>query len=119
MEERSDLVALFRALGDPTRVRIFDYLCTVAEDDGSPCPGGSVLPKGATVGDVCTHVLGVKTSSAVSFHLKEMKIAGLIQSERCGRQIICSVSPEAVEALKDYLGHLPHCEDSHNANGQN
>lgn len=111
MEERSDLVALFRALGDPTRVRIFDYLCAVAEEETRDCPGGSVLHRGATVGDVCSHVLGVKTSSAMSFHLKEMKMAGLIHSNRSGRQILCTVAPEAVEVLRDYLAHLPDVEE--------
>ena len=105
VNEIRERAAMFRALGDPTRMRIFDFLrsccCEVAVDEG-----GDVCPSdGSTVGTVCCHVTGgEKVTSTVSFHLKELKNAGLITIERRGRHMLCAIVPSAVDALHDYLG---------------
>lgn len=96
---------MFRALGDPTRLRIFEFLreccCEVAVgEEGEVCPSD-----GATVGTVCCHVTGgEKVASTVSFHLKELKNAGLITMERRGRHMLCAIVPSAVAALHEHLG---------------
>lgn len=96
---------MFKALGDPTRLRIFDFLCTcccpvAVEDTGDVRP---VL--GPTVGEVCCQVTGAdKITSSVSFHLKELRLAGLVTMERRGKNMICGVNREAVAALASYLG---------------
>lgn len=96
---------MFRALGDPTRVRIFEFLrsccCPVAMGEE-----GEVHPvEGATVGEVCCQVTGVdKITSTMSFHLKELRSAGLITMERRGKYMVCSVNREATARLADYLG---------------
>lgn len=95
---------MFKALGDPTRLRIFEFLrtccCTVAVDDE-----GGVRPlNGPTVGEVCCQVTGAdKITSTISFHLKELRKAGLITMEKRGKNMICAIDREAVRQLAAYL----------------
>lgn len=103
-----DVTHFFRALGDPTRRRIFEFLCARC------CPvalekGGEVHPVlGVTVGEVCCHVTGSeKFSSTISFHIKELRLAGLITAEKSGKFMICAVRREAIQAMEDYLAALP------------
>lgn len=103
-----DLTAMFRALGDPTRRAIFEFLCTrccpvAVEEDGAVHP-----VQGVTVGEVCCHVTGEeKFSSTISFHLKELRLAGLIRAEKQGKFMVCSARAEAIDALTEYLHSLP------------
>ncbi len=96
---------MFKALGDPTRLRIFDFLrgccCPVAVEET-----GDVRPvQGPTVGEVCCNVTGAdRITSVVSHHIKELRLAGLITVERRGKNMICGVNREAVAALAAYLG---------------
>ena len=108
-----DLAAMFKALGDPTRLRIFTFLrqqcCPVALEDN-----GAVRPVlGPTVGEVCCHVTGLeRINSTISFHLKELRLAGLITIDRRGKNMICGVNRDAVAALAAYLGSsLPDTND--------
>ncbi len=104
----ADVTSMFRALGDPTRRAIFEFLCerccTVALEDS-----GEVHPvQGATVGEVCCHVTGSdKFSSTVSFHIKELRLAGLINAEKSGKFMLCSVRRESIDQLVIYLASLP------------
>ena len=106
MEQKScDLAAMFKALGDPTRLRIFEFLraqcCPVALEDN-----GDVRPvRGPTVGEVCCHVTGLeRINSTISHHLKELRLAGLISIDRHGKNMICGVNREAVANLAAFLG---------------
>jgi len=96
---------MFKALGDPTRLRIFEFLqaqcCPVAVEDET----GDVRPViGPTVGEICCHVTGELTvTSTISFHLKELRQAGLITMERQGRHIICGVNRDAAARLAAFL----------------
>ena len=105
MGNSQDLTIMFKALGDPTRRRIFDFLrsccCPVAVDDN-----GDVRPASSpTVGDVCCQITGSteQSQSTISHHLKELRTAGLIAMERRGKHIICSVDQEALIALSAYF----------------
>ena len=104
MNETLDRSAMFKALGDPTRLRIFEFLraqcCPVAVGEA-----GDVRPVlGPTVGEVCCQVLGAdKIPSSLSFHLKELRLAGLVTMEKRGKHVICGVNRQAVAALADYL----------------
>ncbi len=95
---------MFKALGDPTRVRIFDFLrqrCgAVAIGEG-----GEVRPvQGPSFGEVCCHVAGKdKVDTRMSFHLNALKDAGLIDVERRGRFMVCDVNLLAVSRLAAYL----------------
>ena len=97
---------MFKALGDPTRLRIFEFLraqcCPVAVEGET----GDVRPlTGPTVGEVCCNVTGEPAiTSTLSFHLKELRQAGLITMERQGRHMICGVNRDAVARLTAYLG---------------
>lgn len=103
-----DVTAMFRALGDPTRKAIFEFLCErccpVAVE-----PSGEVHPMlGATVGEVCCHVTGSeKFSSTVSFHIKELRLSGLITADKRGKFMVCSVNRESIEAMALYIASLP------------
>ena len=109
-----DPATMFRALGDPTRLRLFQFLrccpCEVAiEEDGRVRP-----VSGPTVGEVCCRVTGAqKISSTVSHHLRELRLAGLITMEKRGRHIVCAANPKAVEALAKFLTETP-CEVTEN-----
>ena len=105
MAERAELAAMFKALGDPTRLHIFEFLrdccCPVALEDN-----GDVRPvAGPTVGEICCHVTGAeRITSTISFHLKELRLAGLITVERRGKNMICAVNPDTAASLAAYLG---------------
>jgi DNA-binding transcriptional ArsR family regulator len=99
-----DMAGAFKALGDPTRLKIFAFLCRQC------CPvalgeNGDVRPvSGPTVGEVCCHVTGAeRINSTISHHLKELRLAGLVTVERRGKNMICGVKRNAVAGLAAYL----------------
>ena len=67
-----------KALADPTRLRILQRL---AEDDG-------------TVTDLMRHV--DLSQPLVSWHLRRLRAAGLVETRRQGRETICSLGREAL-----------------------
>lgn len=107
-----DLSTMFKALGDPTRLKIFDFLraqcCPIAVEDS-----GDVRPVvGPTVGEICCSITGAeKITSSVSFHIKELRLARLVTVERRGKNMICSVNLDAVRALTEYLGDSSATDD--------
>lgn len=103
-----DLSAKFKALGDPTRLRIYTFLrnccCEVEVDEE-----GVARPVcGPTVGEVCCSITGSeKVSSTISFHLKELRQAGLIRMERRGKNMVCGIEPAALESLQGFFANSP------------
>jgi len=81
--DAASLAALFRALGDPSRVRIFNLLAT---SDEPICVCELTDPLGLSQG-------------TVSFHLKKLLQAGLIQREQRGTWAYYSVRPGAFDQL--------------------
>ena len=78
---------LFKALGDPQRVRVVNLLTTA----GAPLC-------------VCeiTEALGVSQSTA-SFHLKKLTNAGLLHREQRGTWAYYSIDPQAMSTLRSVV----------------
>ena len=84
-----ELAKRFAALGDPVRLRLLSLLATAA--DGCVCACDLVEPVG-------------KSQPTVSHHLKILREAGLITSERRGVNVWYAAVPSALELLRDALG---------------
>ena len=85
----ADADLLFRALADPTRRAIFERLCREGE---------------ATVGSL-TEAAGV-SQPAVSKHLGQLKLAGLVHDRRQGREAHYSADLSALAPLGDWMSHM-------------
>jgi ArsR family transcriptional regulator len=83
-EEAAMTATLFKALADPTRVRIVNMLATAGE--------------GVCVCDL-TPELGL-SQPTVSHHLKKLAEAGLLQREQRGTWAFYSLDPDALSLLQ-------------------
>jgi len=81
----------FAALADPVRLQLVSLLAT--SDRGAVCACDLVDPVG-------------KSQPTVSHHLKVLADAGLITSERRGRNVWYGVVPAALESLRTALAPL-------------
>ncbi len=96
--EKHDLAGMFKALGDPMRLRVFLFLRSRSGEPGAD----------PTVTEVSRSVAASKKiPSKVSRALKELRVAGLVTIERQGKNILCGVNREAVMALGACFGALP------------
>jgi ArsR family transcriptional regulator, arsenate/arsenite/antimonite-responsive transcriptional repressor len=101
------IAQLLRALGDPTRLQIFSMLCCC----NSPLAvkdSGQVRPVcGQTAGEICCQVTGQgRINSRISFHLKELRQAGLISVERQGKHMICAIKPDTLSEIKSVFEQM-------------
>lgn len=87
MEKKQALDAL-SALAHETRLDVFRHLVQAG-------------PDGAPAGEI-GESLGVP-SPTLSFHLKELKIAGIVRADRRGRSIVYRAD---YESMNDLLGYL-------------
>jgi ArsR family transcriptional regulator, arsenate/arsenite/antimonite-responsive transcriptional repressor len=78
----------FSALADPVRLQLLSLLATA--DGGAVCACDLVGPVG-------------KSQPTVSHHLKVLTQAGLVTSEKRGRNVWYGVVPAALEALRAAL----------------
>jgi ArsR family transcriptional regulator, arsenate/arsenite/antimonite-responsive transcriptional repressor len=111
---KAQAAAAIKALGDPTRLHISQFLractcCPVTVRDS-----GEVRPvDGLTVGEVCCHITGVeRVTSTLSEHLKELREAGLIVTEKCGRHVVCWVPRTVPAALASFFSEVPDQADA-------
>ena len=98
MDNVEKLVDIFKALSDPTRLRLVKLL--------NDCPPG-VCQGGPLCVNALAHQLGV-TQSAVSQHLRVLRQAGLVRGARRGTFMHYSLDPKGLDkyrhALLDTLG---------------
>ena len=89
---------MFKALGNPHRLAIFQRLTTCCAP-GTVC--GIEDAVRFTVGEIgCDLDIAPST---VSHHLKELNRAGLIQTRRNGKNIECWIEPELLEQLSGFF----------------
>jgi DNA-binding transcriptional ArsR family regulator len=101
------IAAMHKALGDPTRLRIFSFLCRCSGPVALENTGVVRPVEGHTVGEVCCHITGTdKITSTISHHIKELRLAGLITVERHGRHMVCRTNHAAAQVLADHLHQL-------------
>jgi len=87
MDEIEELAEVFKALSDPTRMRLVRLL---GESEGALCV------------NALARILGV-TQSAVSQHLRVLRQAGLVQGERRGHFVHYSLDRGGLEQYKARL----------------
>jgi len=86
--QREKAVLLFHALSDPTRLDLLDKL-----KKGEQC--------------VCDLTEALHSGqSRLSFHLKVLKEAELINDRREGRWVYYALNPDAIEDLEDFVRDL-------------
>lgn len=87
---RDELVNVLKALSDQTRMKIIELL----------------LERGYKM---CVNALAGQldiTQSAVSQHLRILRQAGLVESDRNGYYVHYSVNKDRIEMIKEMLGNL-------------
>ena len=89
-EELRAVATYHKALADPTRLRLLQRLAD----------------RPATVTDLIAHV--DLSQPLVSWHLRRLKAAGVVETRRAGREVICTISREALDYFRarerDLLG---------------
>ncbi|WP_181765294.1 ArsR/SmtB family transcription factor [Streptomyces albidus (ex Kaewkla and Franco 2022)] len=83
VEEAERAAAMFKALGDPIRLRLFSQIAAHADGEACVCD----------ISDV-----GV-SQPTVSHHLKKLREAGLLTSERRGTWVYYRVAPSVMASL--------------------
>jgi len=87
VDEIEELTEIFKALSDPTRMRLVRLL---SESGGALCV------------NALAHRLGV-SQSAVSQHLRVLRQAGLVRGERRGHFVHYSLDRDGLEQYKTRL----------------
>jgi len=94
-QDAEDLATVFKALADPTRVRLLQYLAE--SESGTAC--ACHLPT----------ALGI-TQPTLSFHMRKLHEAGLVAREKRGRWVHYTVQPDSLARVRGYLS-LPASSD--------
>ncbi|MEN8175303.1 MAG: metalloregulator ArsR/SmtB family transcription factor [Pseudomonadota bacterium] len=100
---------MFRALGNPHRLAIFQRLTTC-------CVPGTVCDV-ASFGRCSVGQLGEGLDiapSTLSHHLKELNHAGLIEMRRRGKNVECWIEPGVLETLAAFFAVIPGDQPSRN-----
>jgi DNA-binding transcriptional ArsR family regulator len=82
-EDLHAMAVVHKALADPTRLRILQRLAERA----------------CTVTDLIDHV--DLSQPLVSWHLRRLKAAGLVETRRSGREVICTLNRETLDRFHE------------------
>jgi len=93
MDEIEELAEIFKALSDPTRLRLVKLL---SECLSGECEGGALCV------NALARSVGV-TQSAVSQHLRVLRQVGLVRGERRGHFVHYSLNQDRLEQHKARL----------------
>jgi len=93
----NDLARVFKALGDPTRLAIFELV----REGVNPREGHSPAEIENSISRIASRF--DLSLSTVSHHIKELRGAGLIRCERRGQSIYCSVEPDVLAEVQGFL----------------
>jgi ArsR family transcriptional regulator len=86
--QADELAEVFKALADPTRVRLLQYLAESQSGTACACH----LPT----------ALGI-SQPTLSFHMRKLHDAGLVAREKRSRWVHYSIRPEALERVRAFL----------------
>ena len=82
----TELATMFKALGDPARVKIMSMLLNA--DEVCACDFSASIEK---------------TAATTSHHLKQLRDVGLVSTEKRGTWVYYRVVPERLAAVRDAL----------------
>lgn len=92
------LPVMFKALGNPSRLALFRRLSRCCRP-GTCCEIEVAIRY--TVGELGEGM--AIAPSTLSHHIKELHSAGLIETERRGKQVLCWIDPEVLDHLADFF----------------
>ena len=95
------LRTLYRALGDETRLRMIGLLAEVG-----PMPVNKLSQE-----------VGM-SQPLISWHLRILRLAGIVDTQRQGRTVICRLRTDAFEELHDAEARLIARHDRHREHGR-
>ncbi|MCA9516095.1 MAG: helix-turn-helix transcriptional regulator [Myxococcales bacterium] len=101
--DENRLSKMFKALSNPNRLRLFEQIRQGGDEGAVPA---DARPSRGVGGCLLQHVIDALDVGAptVSHHLKELVNAGLIETEKHGKQLRCRVAPAALGELARYFG---------------
>jgi DNA-binding transcriptional ArsR family regulator len=88
-DERHELTDHFLALANPTRIRILERLGQVGEEN---------------VNDLAVHLH--MSQPRISWHLRMLRVGGVVRTRREGRQVYCSLDVENIVSARARLDEL-------------
>ncbi len=88
-DERHELTDHFLALANPTRLRILERLGKVGEEN---------------VNDLAVFLH--MSQPRISWHLRMLKVGGVVRTRRDGRQVYCSLDVESIMHCREQLDEL-------------
>jgi ArsR family transcriptional regulator len=93
----ADLAKIFKALGDPTRLAIFELVRDCGNPDG--CSEEEASDSLSQIAERFHLSL-----STVSHHVKELRSSGLVTCEKRGQRLYCWVDAEVLRELEQFAG---------------
>ena len=86
---RNEMPDHFLAFANPTRLRILERLATAGE---------------VSVNDLAEHLR--MSQPRISWHLRTLRLGGVIRTRRDGRQVYCSLDVENIKRYRERLDQM-------------